>query len=216
MAVVYGLVASDRPSEVRYVGQTVRTAAWRLKRHVEATHSKRGPMYPINHWIRAVEARGARVVAVELVSDAEWNTSETAEIRRLRATGADLLNCTDGGDGHAFVSAETRQRMSAASKGRPKTREHRRRISAGHKARLADPAAREELRLRHVGLKRSAATRAKLSGENNPMAKLTAATVVQMRAAYRSGHSVSAIADAHGCGYPACYAAVKGLTWQSL
>lgn len=216
MAQVYGLVASDRPSEVRYVGQTIFPAERRLRRHVEASHSVGGPKFPVNRWISKVEARGASVQAIVLVENADWNLSEIATIRRLRADGAALLNCTDGGDGGLNPTAETRAKMSLAGRGRRKTDEHRQKISARHKERLLDPVAREQLRLRHVGLKRSAATRAKFEGENNGMAKLTGAIVLSMREAFSSGDSIITIAARHACGYGTCYAAVKGLTWRSL
>lgn len=207
MAVVYGLFASDRPNVIRYVGQTIGTAARRRKRHVEAAHSA-GTKYPVHHWIGSVEARGARVEVVTLIDDAVWNDDEISEIKRRRAAGDRLMNCTDGGDGHLNPTAETRAKLSAVRTGA------KRNLTDADRARRAQTM--RVIRYEHVGSKRSAATCAKLAGENNGAAKMNSATVLAMRDLFARGVSIPQIARDHGCRYSTCYAAVMRHTWRTL
>ena len=143
--IVYGLrlIGTD---EVRYVGQTSRSLAWRLAGHIYA--SGRGSNLPVHCWIRHHGA--AAVEAVVLVKLAKLNTSEMRVIKRLRKAGNQLLNCTDGGDG---VRGKHRQPMSQA---------HRDKISAIHKGRLAGPHS-IETRIKMSAAKKSKLTPAKVA-----------------------------------------------------
>jgi hypothetical protein len=106
--VVYAL--ADR--EVRYVGKTSKGLLGRVAAHLG--DADRGARWPVHRWLRK---RGGLVSAGVLSrhrTEAGANRAEIAAIARLRAEGAPLLNCTDGGDGVLGVvfSAEVRRERS--------------------------------------------------------------------------------------------------------
>lgn len=85
--------------EIRYVGKTTRSLAVRLRHHLKpkalsvCTHK--------NSWIRKLLREGHRplIELLETVDNQQENQAEIAWIARLRASGSDLTNGTNGGDG---------------------------------------------------------------------------------------------------------------------
>jgi len=57
----------------------------------------------------------------------------------LRSRGYRLFNMTDGGDGAANPSVETREKRAKATKGVPKSLEHRLKIAASHRGKKKTP-----------------------------------------------------------------------------
>lgn len=100
----------------RYVGKTCRGLNVRHKGHIADGFKKR--RLPVHRWVaREHEAvRGTCIRALEIVAaDADWAAREKFWIRRLREQGHDLLNLTEGGEGHAGIvwPAERREKVAA-------------------------------------------------------------------------------------------------------
>lgn len=174
---VYALFSTEN-GEIRYIGQTTKTLAQRLKRHVEA--ALEGGTWPLCKWIRKTLDQGHAVEAVVLIPQAVWNETEIKLIVGYRANGARLLNATDGGRGvlgmkqsekqkqgmrDRIVSPETRrliasavkrrfsnisERTEAAKKSRDFYADQQKRIEHGSKVKeaLSKPTAKANLKLR--------------------------------------------------------------------
>jgi len=71
---VYGLLASDEPLQIRYVGQTFVSPIERLRSHL----SPSGRKYKHGIWFREVENRGAQIV-MRLLGEYPLNTLSSAE-----------------------------------------------------------------------------------------------------------------------------------------
>lgn len=140
---VYGL-ASSADGVIRYIGQTTKPLAIRLKQHLKEAFRQRNHRA---HWIRALLARGDRLLVVELVENAVLNVTEQQVIAEFRARGAALVNNTDGGQ--AFLgykpTPEVRQKMSAAAIARLSRPGERERLGDIARANWADPVVRERL-----------------------------------------------------------------------
>lgn len=101
-------------------------------------------------------------VASEMVYDvaAFW---EVAWIKALRAAGFDLTNKRLGGSKGTFgktFTDETRQRMSVAASGKPKTKEHAAKVGAKHKGKTISAATREKMSAAKKGVAHDAERRA--------------------------------------------------------
>lgn len=99
----------------RYVGKTVRGLNPRHKGHL---YDAKRRNLPVHRWIRKQHKRGSWtcIRALEIVAaDGDWAAREKFWIKRLREQGHDLLNITEGGDGHAgrVKSEDERQRIAA-------------------------------------------------------------------------------------------------------
>jgi hypothetical protein len=97
-----------------------------------------------------------RIAQSELTNE-EANDIEVERIAFWRNDGADLVNHTDGGDGQKGrkQSEETRRKISASLKGRPKSPEHCAKVGLAHKGKKW-----------FLGRKRSLADRAAISARN--------------------------------------------------
>lgn len=110
---IYGLIATDEPELVRYVGMTARPyLCQRITGH--RYDAKAGRTSPVCEWIRTVIGRGADIagVALERTSD---DAAEAKWIDRLRAEGAPLLNSRSGGGSGGSFDAASRERLSRAN-----------------------------------------------------------------------------------------------------
>ncbi len=125
---VYGLASTEAPTEIRYIGQTIRVPQTRLREQINA--AKRGGNFAVNRWIRKVLAGGFDVEIVVLELNAMPGEAEIRWIAQLRADGKRLVNATIGGPGVTSPGAETRTRMSLAKKGIPKSEAHRAKLRA--------------------------------------------------------------------------------------
>lgn len=138
---IYGLI-DPRTNELKYIGKST-SGLERPKAHNKANLLRKYKSKK-NSWILSLKSTGLKPiieVIEEFDSESPLNDAERFWIASIKATGADLLNMTDGGDGlsHGFVmSAETKQKMSIAQKkrgtngliGYKQTESHKRAISA--------------------------------------------------------------------------------------
>jgi predicted GIY-YIG superfamily endonuclease len=161
---VYALVDSRHTENIRYIGVTNNPKA-RLSMHLSQA-PKEG--WKKSRWIGSVIEEGADVLIGVMASGLSQNDAMNMEISLIaayRATGAPLMNLTDGGDGvkGQVQSAETRAKKSASLKGRvhspeatamradalrgrKHSEEHRANMSAAHLKRYQIPGAKERQR----------------------------------------------------------------------
>lgn len=146
--IIYALI-DPRTNGVRYVGKTIRTPQRRLRRHLARCYLDEAHTHK-NRWLRQLLAAGIEPVITVLetcASESELNAAEIRHIAECRARGILLTNATDGGDGTSGWKAtpESRARLSAALKGKPKSAEHRAKIIALVTGRKASDATRAKL-----------------------------------------------------------------------
>lgn len=131
---IYGLISSDAPEAIRYVGQTWQRLSRRLVLH--RYQSKNATAHtPVGKWIRSKLENGLEIRIIVLKENAKWDTDEIKMIRELKAKGCKLLNLSEGGQGThpQKLSTEARAKISKALKGKPKSIDHRRAMSIGKK-----------------------------------------------------------------------------------
>lgn len=121
---VYALVDSRFPNEIRYVGITNNPKS-RLSHHLSQA-PKEG--WKKSRWIGSVIEAGGNVLMGMVAAGLSQDDAMALEVRLIaehRASGARLMNLTDGGDGvkGQVQSAETRAKKSAALKGMTKSPE---------------------------------------------------------------------------------------------
>lgn len=143
--------------EVRYVGVT-RFPERRLKQHLRDSDKNHR-----TYWVKSLKGRGLspEFEVLDEVSEAEWPQWEVAYIQFFRDGGCPLVNGNAGGEGGANPTPETRAKMSAAGRGKPKSPEHRANAAAAlSRALKGKPKPAAEVAAR-VGKKQSAETVAK-------------------------------------------------------
>lgn len=144
--IVYALI-DPRTDRIRYVGQTVRSARRRLRRHLSPCYLRGNTRK--ERWLRDLLACGLepRIDVLQVcATPAALDVAERQHIRRLRQAGEDLTNLSPGGDGGAGPhTAEAKAKISAALKGRHRTAEHCRRIGEAQRGRRASDATRAKL-----------------------------------------------------------------------
>ena len=116
---VYGLI-HPHTLEIRYVGKTQGTVLARFKTHRKLARA--GTDLPVYRWWRKQESEPCAVTLGE--GD---NAEEIRWIADLRARGARLLNCTDGGDG-GCANPEVRAKIASTLRGRKLSTEHRAKV----------------------------------------------------------------------------------------
>lgn len=165
-AIIYGLCDPRLVgrSSIRYLGKTSSPLMVRLARHISAART--GEQTYCYNWIRKLLAVGVspQIKALEITTDGAAPERERAWISRLRATGFNLTNLTDGGEGipgHRCspernakisvamignkrcvgrqISSRTRAKMSASGRGRHHTEESRAKMSAAKKGGRLSP-----------------------------------------------------------------------------
>lgn len=112
---IYILFDPRYPEEVRYVGKTSQLLCQRLAAHLGA---KKGTY--VVRWINKIRLEGYIPIICEIESgiDVNWQSREQYWIAWYRKHGHPLCNLTDGGDGGLNPSPETREKMSAAKRGK--------------------------------------------------------------------------------------------------
>jgi hypothetical protein len=167
MPVLYTL-SDPRMDEVRYVGWSSKVPKYRLAEHV--TEAMTGRRSHRLNWIRTILAESARPVMRVLAfleTDSEAKRCEVAYIAKLRESGYRLVNGTDGGEGTRGhqVSAEAREKMAAAHRGRKLTFSpiHRARLSDAQRGKKRNPAIAEKTAAKNRGRTHTAEHRAKIS-----------------------------------------------------
>lgn len=150
--VVYALVSSEKPDEIRYIGQAVNLKN-RIYNHRYA--ARKGQRQPVYDWMRSVKERGFKVMIRVLVRDAIYNKTEQELIAKFKATGL-LLNLTDGGEGALgrTLSKDSCQKIAAANTGKkrsPEVIENYRKWRRSWTPPSPSPASREKMRAAKVG-----------------------------------------------------------------
>lgn len=115
IAFIYGL-ADPRTGRIRYIGKSIRPIE-RLGNHVNEPTSQ----CHRSHWLAELKALGlspALVILEAVPSDKSWQQAERVWIASGRSSGWPLVNNTDGGDGVAGLSSESRARIARAWTGR--------------------------------------------------------------------------------------------------
>ncbi len=112
---IYALCEVDMT--VRYVGKTTQWLGQRHKAHIR--EARAGKRRPVHYWLRREMAAG-QGLTIQLLENvapgADWQERERYWIAHMRASGARLLNLTDGGEGcHGLKhSKEHVEKRSAA------------------------------------------------------------------------------------------------------
>lgn len=157
---VYTLHDPREPTCVRYVGWT-RDHQKRLQGHIRNAANGRDRTY-CGNWKRSLLAAGVRPVLVIVESGVGdgWNEAEIWWIQHLRSQpSSHLTNLARGGGGssgcHWRLSAETRAKIGAASKGRIVSTETRAKIRAQKLGRTLSAETRAKMSAAHLGKKRS-------------------------------------------------------------
>lgn len=158
-------LSDPESSEVRYVGWTTNLKA-RLRWHISDAATRSGRQHK-RHWIRSILSRNLKPL-MDVVEDGVgdgWQPIEKKWIAHYRASGCDLVNATDGGEGVVgfVVSEETRKRQSISRTGKKcnLSPEGRASISLTHRTRLRLPVTaetRQKLSEANRGRKHSADT----------------------------------------------------------
>ena len=149
--VIYGLVDGDT-MELRYIGQTVNREK-RLRGHKRSEVN--GSKTRLSRWLRK---HHWNMIILER-DPLDLNEAEMCWIHDMREQGARLINLTDGGGGMLNPSSETRAKMSAWQRGKPRSAETRTKISAALSGKPLSPEHRAKI---------NAALSGKFRGENNP------------------------------------------------
>lgn len=184
--IIYALCDPDT-GEVRYIGQTA-NGMLRPRAHLTPSAGKGRAHYHAN-WIRSLRRAGKRPtirVLEEVPNAAALDAAERRWIARGRGLGWRLTNSTDGGDGIRghHHSAETKEKISRANRGRPGRRgpqspehiaarvaalkgrqrsaAHKEAISRANRGRPMHPNTRAALLASRLGSKHSAETKAKM------------------------------------------------------
>ena len=130
---VYGLF-DPRTGALRYVGKTTHGMT-RIRGHWTPSGLKVNTKKAA--WLKSLISQGLRPeidVLETAATDEELKLIETFWIASLRACGAELLNHTDGGEGHlgARHSVESRAKISRAGLGRKHSEQTKKNMSDAH------------------------------------------------------------------------------------
>lgn len=187
---------------VRYVGFTSKTLEKRLNGHIYAARFMLSDTSHRMNWIRSIlnSDKIPVIKLVEIVSEGIWQERERFWISHFRSIGCDLTNSCDGGIGTINPSKETREKMSAANRGRILSDKTREKISAAGRGRVHSHETKEKmtaawrrnkraqehlqrLSSANIGRKRSRQTREKI-GNASRGRKHTMETKLKMSAAH--------------------------------
>jgi hypothetical protein len=169
MAIIY-LLADPRESDpvrrVRYIGMTVQRARARLGAHLN--RARRGSDTHCHRWVRLLLGDGVTPLLETLfiVERTDAPATEQRAIAALLASGANLTNRTEGGEGVPGLThtAETRDKLATAHKGRTLSPEHKQRIREANLRRwAADPSLRVRVASKLAGRKRPPEVREKIA-----------------------------------------------------
>jgi hypothetical protein len=183
---IYALVDPET-DEFRYIGKSIRPME-RLANHVNEAPSN----CHRSHWIQSLKARDLRpyIVILESVQgEWPWQESERYWIARGRYLGWPLTNNTDGGDGVPSLPQETRDRITAASRGRKPRPETLEKLRIARRRRVTSDETRKKMSATQRG--RVITWGAKLSAANR---KITAEQVVTIKQRIDAGELVKDLA----------------------
>lgn len=149
---IYGLV-DPRDGLVRYIGKSA-SGLQRPKQHVPGTRRALAQGLRLTHkerWITTLLADGLEPaisvwsVPADICSSAAEKVFVALARLALVGTSKTLTNATDGGDGGANPSLETRARMSEASRKRRHTPETKQKIADAGRGRVFTSQARTKI-----------------------------------------------------------------------
>lgn len=162
MSVFIYILSDPRTNEIRYVGKAIDT-----KKRLSVHLCDRKKSHKTN-WIQSLLKEGAKP-EMEIVEtffdsdDEDWKKAERWWISYLRFIGCRLTNLDNGGGGAGVVSAATREKMRAASRGKSQTPESRVKIGAAHKGKIVSAETRAKISAANRGKTMSEENRAKQS-----------------------------------------------------
>lgn len=134
MNAIYGLKCVCHPDQgIRYIGQTIRGVAWRLRVHLSTARANyRSSGAPVYNWIRKHGAENiVPVVIHQFSSPTLLDEAEIHWIRFYRKNGkGKLMNVLSGGLGGSPgpMSDETKEKIRQAHLGRKVSQEGKRRM----------------------------------------------------------------------------------------
>lgn len=142
-------------------------------------------------WIRSLQDAGLSYgidVLGEFTDASGLDDAERWAIAYARNSGWNLTNLTDGGDGQSlgYKPSETaRKKVSAALRGKPKSKEHAAKVGASHKGKRLSDETKEKLRAANLGKKYQQELRQRLSDlRSGHGSKLTHDQVREIRSRY--------------------------------
>ena len=148
---IYGLTSSNKPNDIRYIGQTTKTLKKRLIGH-RASSKRRNS--PVACWIRKHEKIGNKIL-IHKLQVGIWNDTEEDILSICKDSGYKLLNCTDGGDGtlgHTWkLSEKSKSNISNGHKGLKLSEEHKANISKGNKGKKRSAKVIKQMSIRNKG-----------------------------------------------------------------
>lgn len=117
MTKIYHLTDNRYPTDIRYVGKTIKKLSERLSIHLSQSNLI-DKSYK-NNWIKSLLNEGIKpiITLIEEVDDDIWVEREMYWISHYKSNGFNLTNSTDGGEGMNNPTEETRKKLSEASKG---------------------------------------------------------------------------------------------------
>jgi hypothetical protein len=151
---------SDISGNIRYVGVTRKTLAWRLRKHITESKSMRTHK---DKWISSL----AMPPVINLVEETLDRYRECYWIGYFTEIGCRLVNHTDGGEGApgyhhspetcAKMSKTRRQKYASGEligpwKGKRMPKETRKKMSESRKGRICSPETRKKLSETHLKL----------------------------------------------------------------
>lgn len=150
---IYGLI-DPRTDQLRYVGKANDPT---VRRYQHVCASQLNPRTHKNHWVKSLIKDGLKpeMTILEEVSSDDWEEAEVFWIQYMRFLGCKLVNSVAGGIGGNSPSAETREKIGAASRGKPRqfSAEHIDKIGASNRKRAQDPVWRQGVSERMQGNK---------------------------------------------------------------
>ena len=167
MALVYALIDSSNPDEIRYIGKTIFSTKRRLYGHMHSTRAT-GHKTPVHSWMKSVLTHNNEVqiiVVEDSLTESQAFDREIFYIRHYRQLGHRLTNLTDGGEGpsgHKHTE-EARRKIAAAGTGRLHTEESKQQIRKSLAGKEVSPATRQKIGTANTGNRHTEEARKKIS-----------------------------------------------------
>lgn len=197
-------------SGIRYIGQTIKPMAVRHRCHRAVAKKSQWHFY---RWWRQQPSEPQPVIVGIHSSEQAALETERELIALARVLGEPLTNTADGGSAGPtgmVHSAETREKISRALRGRPAWNKGRNVWSDEERKRIG-----EQTRGRVVSEETRAKMGASRSGERNPLARLDTQKVQEMRVLRDQGMTYRAIAQVMGVNTTTAHRALTGVTWKA-
>jgi hypothetical protein len=111
---IYTLEDPDT-NEIRYIGKTVKSLKDRLTGHIYSCQKEKNHR---TNWIKSIIKKGKKPI-IKMIDSCPWDESQELEsywISKFKNEGFNLVNLTNGGEGHlgAKLSKERRDKLTLA------------------------------------------------------------------------------------------------------